>query len=40
MLKWECTKDLCCHLFVFAIVVDAVTELARDGALSELLYAD
>ena len=32
-----CTKDLCCH--VFAVVVD-VTELARDGVLSELLYAD
>ena len=27
-------------LFLFAIVVDVVTELARDGVLSELLYAD
>ena len=27
-------------LFLFAVVVDVVTEFARDGALSELLYAD
>ena len=26
--------------FIFAVVVDVVTELAREGALSELLYAD
>ena len=26
--------------FIFAVVVDAVTEFAREGALSELLYAD
>ena len=26
--------------FVFAVVVDVVTEFAREGALSELLYAD
>ena len=26
--------------FLFALVVDIVTEFARDGALSELLYAD
>ena len=26
--------------FLFALVVDVVTEFARDGALSELLYAD
>ena len=26
--------------FLFAVVVDVVTEFARDGALSELLYAD
>ena len=26
--------------FLFAVVVDVVTELAREGALSELLYAD
>ena len=26
--------------FLFAVVVDIVTELAREGALSELLYAD
>ena len=27
-------------LFVFALVVDIVTEFAGEGALSELLYAD
>ena len=32
-LKWGCTKDLCCHLFV---LVDVVTEFAGEGALSEL----
>ena len=26
--------------FIFAVVVDVVTEFARNGALSELLYAD
>ena len=26
--------------FLFTVVVDVVTEFARDGALSELLYAD
>ena len=26
--------------FLFVMVVDVVTEFARDGALSELLYAD
>ena len=26
--------------FVFAVVVDVVTEFAREGVLSELLYAD
>ena len=38
-LKWGCTKDPCCHPFL-AVVVDVVTEFAREGALSELLYAD
>ena len=38
-LKWECTKDLCCRLS-FAVVVDVVSELASEGALSELLFAD
>ena len=33
-----CTKGLCCHLF--AVVVDVVTQFAREGALHELLYAD
>ena len=27
-------------LFLFAVVVDVVTVLAREGVLSELLYAD
>ena len=40
MLTWLCTKDLCCHLFLFAGVVDVFTELAREGVLSELMYAD
>ena len=39
-LKWGCTNDLCCHLFFFAVIVDVVTEFAREGALSELLHAD
>ena len=39
-LKWGCTKDLCYHLFFFAVVVDIVSELDRDGVLSELLYTD
>ena len=26
--------------FLFAVVADVVTEFAREGALSELLYAD
>ena len=26
--------------FLFVVVVDVVTEFAREGALSELLYAD
>ena len=26
--------------FLFALIVDVVTEFAREGALSELLYAD
>ena len=26
--------------FLFAVIVDVVTEFAREGALSELLYAD
>ena len=38
-LQWRCSKDLCCQLF-FAVVVDVVTDFARDCALSELLYAD
>ena len=31
-------KNLCCHLL--AVVVDVVTDLAREGVLSELLYAN
>ena len=38
-LKWGCTKDVCCHLFFFAMVVDVVTEFTKESALSELLYA-
>ena len=26
--------------FLFAVVIDVVSEIAREGALSELLYAD
>ena len=37
-LKWGCTKDLCCQLF--AVVVDVVTEFAKESVLSGLLYAD
>ena len=36
-IKLGCTKDLCCH---FTVMVNVVIELARDGSLSELLYAD
>ena len=41
-LKWGCTKDLCCHVYLFALVVIVVAEFAREGVLSELcaLYAD
>ena len=39
-LKWECTMDLCCHLFFFAVVVDVVSELSILGVLSEVQYAD
>ena len=35
-LKWGCTKDLDCH--PFAVVVDVVTEFAKERVLSELLY--
>ena len=35
---WACAKDLCCQFF--AVVMDVVTELASEGVLSELLYAD
>ena len=35
-----CTKDLCCHLLFFAVVIDVVTEFARLCALSELQHAD
>ena len=37
-LKWACTKDL--SPFLFALVVDVVNKFVREGALSELLYAD
>ena len=39
-LKRGCKKDLCCHLFFFAVVVDVVTELTREGALRVFLYAN
>ena len=39
MLKWECTEASVLLLFS-AVVVDVVSELARDGMISELLYAD
>ena len=35
-----CTRDLCCRLLVFAIVVDVVTENVRNGLMSEMLYVD
>ena len=38
--KWVCTNDLCYHHLFLAVVVDVVTELAREGVLIELLYAD
>ena len=28
-LQWGCDKDLCCRLFLFAVVVNVVTEFAR-----------
>ena len=40
MLKWGYIKDLRYHLFFFAVVVDVVTELAKEVAISELLCAD
>ena len=39
VVKWISTKDLC-HPFHFAIVVDVVSELARDDALTGILYDD
>ena len=39
-LKCECTNDLCCHHIFFVVVVNVVTELARQGVLIELLYTD
>ena len=30
-LKWGCTRDLCCHLFLFAVMVDVVSELAQES---------
>ena len=38
-LKWGYNKDLCCHLFLQLWWI-LFTELAREGVLSELLYAD
>ena len=38
-LKWGCTKDQCCHIFS-AVIVDVVTEYAKEGARRETLYAD
>ena len=35
-----CIKDLCYHHLIFAIVVDVVTEHAREGLLNEISYAD
>ena len=37
-LIFGCTKFIA--VTIFAVVVDVVTELARDGVLCELLYAD
>ena len=39
-LNWECKKDLCCHFFLFAVVVNFVNEMSRKYVLNELLYAD
>ena len=39
-VKIGCSKDLCCHFIPFAVVIDVDTAFAREGALSELLYAD
>ena len=38
-LKWECTKDLCCHIFSLWLWQMSSLNLS-DDALSELLYAD
>ena len=35
-----CIKGLCYHQLIFSIVVDAVSEHAREGLLNEILYAD
>ena len=32
--------DLCCHLQLFPVMVDVVTEFTRKGVLCHLLYAD
>ena len=37
-LPWP--TDLLFHSFVFTLVVDVATDIPREGALSELLYAD
>ena len=31
---------MCVVTFIFAVVVDVITEMSRVGVLSELLYAD
>ena len=36
----EYTKERCRHLLFFAVLVDVVTELARECVLSEVLCAD
>ena len=36
---WMCQGSVRSH-FLFALVVDVVTELARESVMSELLYAD
>ena len=38
-IKWNAPR-ICAINFLFALVVDSVTEFAREGALSGLLYAD
>ena len=38
ILRSGCIKDLFCRYF-FAAVVNVITEVARAGVLSELLYA-